>query len=62
MSKGLFDVETRLPGKSGAASDPLVDMEDRIETFLEAEGVNYIDFSGYLKALSIYEEKKKCEA
>ena len=55
-------METRLPGKSGAASDPLVDMEDRIETFLEAEGVNYIDFSEYLKALSIYEEKKKCEA
>ena len=35
LKKGFFDVAIRLPGKSGAVDDPIVDTEDRIDTFLE---------------------------
>ena len=62
LRKGFFDVDTRLPGRSGAVADPMTEIEDRIENFLEAESVNYINLSEYLKALSIYEEKQKCQA
>ena len=61
LRKGFFDVDTRLPGKSGAVADPITEIEDRINIFLEAESVNYINLSEYLKALSIFEEKKKCQ-
>ena len=61
LRNGIFDVDTRLPGKSGAVSDPLTALEDRIDDFLKDENVNYINFSEYLNALRIYEEKKKCE-
>ena len=60
LRRGFFDVETRLPGKSGAVADHVTEIEDRIDNFLEAENVNYINLSEYLKALSIFEEKKKC--
>ena len=61
LRKGFFDVEMRLPGASGAVPDPISDMEDRVDTFLEAENVTYVNLSEYLKALSIFEERKKCE-
>ena len=52
----------RLPGKSGAVSDPIADIEDRIDTFFEEESINYINISEYLKALGLYEEKQKYQA
>ena len=61
LRKGFFDVDTRLPGRSGAVSDPIAELEDRIDTFLEAQNVNYINLSEYLKALSLFEERKKCQ-
>ena len=65
LKNGIFDIDTRLPGKSGVVSDPTINtltaIEERIDDFFEAENVNYINFSEYLKALSIYEERKKCE-